>query len=32
LSAALHIYIERPGRFVIRGALMKPKITKSASI
>jgi peptidoglycan/LPS O-acetylase OafA/YrhL len=32
LSAAMHIYIERPGRFVIRGALMKPKITKSASI
>jgi peptidoglycan/LPS O-acetylase OafA/YrhL len=25
LSAALHVFIERPGRIFIRGALMKPK-------
>jgi peptidoglycan/LPS O-acetylase OafA/YrhL len=31
LAAALHIWIERPGRFVIRAALMKPKTRKIAS-
>jgi peptidoglycan/LPS O-acetylase OafA/YrhL len=31
LAAALHIWIERPGRFVIRAALMKPKTRQIAS-
>jgi peptidoglycan/LPS O-acetylase OafA/YrhL len=30
ISAAIHVYIERPGRFAIRGALMKPKTGRNA--